>query len=253
MMARPVLLFGLITLLGLAGCAAGSRERGSDFLAATEHSSTMLAFTPGSAVLSASDIAALRHLVPPPRPGDQVRLVTGSAEAYARAASVSRVIGVAVQPFTATWPGQTGEIVGMLEFVHPVALARACEGRGTIMPDQLWQLAPDTGRVLAPPGCSTAQDLAAMAVDPNDLFAGRSLAPAPAQPFVNAAQRYNDRNLSKPPYSQEATPFYNQSDEFSGSSVSPTTDSSAPATSGLTAANPVAAGAGSAGGSSPAS
>jgi type IV pilus biogenesis protein CpaD/CtpE len=237
MKLRNVLIIGVMVLTS----CADSRNWRSTYQPSTQIVVVSLQFAPGSARLTDEDLRRLRGFVPHAGRRIDASLVTGEGQAVARASSVSAAIGLPVGAYIAPWPASVGARGGTLTLkVYEIA-ASACNGESVHLQDELWPLTSSSGVDLAPAGCAVQTDLAAMISHQGDLYQGSQLAPASVGPFVDAADRYDRRNLFKPPYGQEALP---KSPDLSqglepfggGASVAPATAAA------TTAAEPSAAG-----------
>lgn len=212
-------LAGLGFTAALSGCGTPP-SRIDAYQPEAQNVTIELAFAPGSARLDRADLRRLQGVVPPTTADMRADLVTGANWAQARAAAVSRAIGMKVGAFTASWPSGLGSRAGRLTVTKPIIAARACDGPPVHLQNQLWPLTPNSGIALRPAGCAVDRDMAAMIDRPGDLFAGRKLAPAGVQPFVEAARRYQTRNRFKPPYGQG----FPSTGLISQSELQPTTD-----------------------------
>lgn len=190
--------FSILLCGGLAGCGSGP-DRVGQYQPTVQTVDLDLGFAPGSAELSADDRARIATLVPLPA-GASAKLMTGKVEARSRADAVSYALGATVQAYIAPWPEAVGQRKAVLAVTMRKIVAEACDDRPVRFQDSLWPMLPDTGKKLLPAGCAMNSDLAAMMDRPSDLFYGRPLAPADAQPFIDAANRYETRNQYKPPY-----------------------------------------------------
>jgi hypothetical protein len=212
-------LAGLGFTAALSGCGTQPSRIGG-YQPEVQTVTVELAFAPGSARLDRADLRRLYSVVPPPTTDMHADLVTGADWAQARAVAVSRAIGMKVGAFTAPWPSDLGSRAGRLTVTKQIIVARACDGPPVHLQNQLWPLTPDSGIALRPTGCAVDRDMAAMIDRPDDLFAGRKLAPPGVQPFVEAARRYETRNRFKPPYGQG----FPSTGLISQSALQPTTD-----------------------------
>jgi hypothetical protein len=157
-----------------------------------------LDFAPGSAALLPRDYPVLQSLRSDLGPGASLTLVAEGTLATERAASVSGFLGRAVRPAE---PARTGVLTpdtASLQMHETRLTADACEGAGVAVGRNLWPGDDASRQRLMPPGCATSQALLRQVESPADVLHGRALAAGAAGPFVQAIQRYYERNDAGP-------------------------------------------------------
>jgi pilus assembly protein CpaD len=163
-----------------------------------------ISFAPGSARLAPGEAARLDQLVATGviRPADRVTIAAAgpSALAQRRAAVVSSTL-LAYGIVTDTLPGE----------LAPPNRATIGIGRYTVTlpPCPNWSSPPGAEYTNAHNsnwGCAAATNLGLMVANPADLVSGRTMGPSPAQPAVNAVQRYMTDRVKQPP-TPTASPF----------------------------------------------
>jgi hypothetical protein len=185
--------FALVALLASCG---GPPERVSDngWREAAQEQEVAVSFVPGSATLLPADAARVGALRAQITPGDGVRLTADSALAQRRATTVAELlgsyVGIAVPPGGAP----LGPDTGVLQIRETRVVANACQRAGEPVGRNIWPGADDDRQRLMPPGCAVNAALQAQVADQQDLVRGRPLQPGASGPFVQAIERYYQRN-----------------------------------------------------------
>lgn len=174
-----------------------------------------LTFPHHSALLSRSDLAKLQKSLPRDITRWRCSLISAPDESLPRAEAVAQVIGVKVRAYVPRPPDHLSAGVAKLVITRSFTRIASCGGPPVHIQNELWPMTRTSGLTLMPAGCTVNRDLDMMLTRSDDAFRGRQSTPTPVQPFIEAARRYETRNLTKLPYGQN---FANGHSQFNAES-----------------------------------
>lgn len=193
---------GLLMILPtLSACSVRPQTTGP-FEPTKKSLTVLLTFPRHSARLSAFDLAQLQKSLPSGITHWRGALISAPDESLARAGAVSRVIGITVRAYVPRPADHLAAGVAKLIITRSFTRIASCSGPPVHIQNELWPMTSASGLSLMPAGCTVDRDLDAMLKRSDDAFHGRKLEPTAVQPFIEAARRYETRNLTKPPYGQ---------------------------------------------------